>query len=1265
MSEDGAGGASYHVTPPDVFSFSQPQDWPKWARRFERFRFASGLATRDEEIQVNTLIYYMGDEADDVLRSFRLSEEERKQYATVKQKFDNHFVKKRNVIYERAKFNMRKQESGESVDAFITDLYALAEYCEYGALHYEMIRDRLVVGLSDSRLSEKLQLIADLTLDKALVRVRQEESVKKQQSIIRGCEHGGEGPVISPAIAAVQGERYKPQKARQRWKSKVGSISCAWCGLSPDHDRQRCPARDAECRRCGRKGHYERVCRSAARVGNLELDSEVDGAAFLGGVSMQEHHPWSIDLRLNGHSVKFRIDTGADVTVVPATLLKQVGEVEIQPSDRTLRGPSRTVLPTKGKFVAKLQSTNHETHEEIFVVDGLHYPLLGSPAIKAHQLVKFVSAITKLDVEAEFPELFQGLGLMEKEYTIELREGAKPFALSTPCRVAIPLMPAVQKELARMEQIGVISKLAEPTEWCAGMVVVPKADGRVRICVDLTRLNESVRRERLQMPSVEETLAHISGAKVFSKLDANSGFWQVPLSKKSARLTTFITPFGRYHFNRLPFGITSAPEHFQRRMQSILEGVEGVQCHIDDILVYGKDQEEHDARLRESLCRLREARVTLNREKCIFSATSVKFLGQVLSAAGVTPDPDKIIAIGKMKEPENVTDVRRFLGMANQLSKFTSNLSELTKPLRELLAQRNAFQWGAPQSQAFIAVKDALVRSPVLSLYDPSHKTVVSADASSYGLGAVLRQEQPNGGLQPVAYISRALTQTEERYAQIEKEALALTWACERLSDYLLGLQFHIETDHKPLVSLFGQKSLDELPLRVQRFRMRMMRFSFSISHVPGKDLSIADALSRAPASSPELDDHLLEEEAEAYVQATMAMLPATEKRLEEIKLEQGKDNICKELVSYTRFGWPDKSKLSGIIKKYHSVAAELSVQNGLLVRGSRLVIPVSMQPEILRRVHEGHQGIVKCRERARQSVWWPGMSKQLQEVVLNCRTCCQYRTQKAEPLLPSSLPTLPWQKVGCDLFQWKGLMYLLIIDYYSRWIEIAKLEKTDTSSVIAHTSSIFARHGIPEIVMSDNGPQFSSGLYAEFAKNYGFQHLTSSPLHPQGNGEAERGVKIIKDLLRKAEDPYKALLAYRSTPLEIGFSPSELLMSRRLRTTLPALPELRSPAVPDSVEVLLRDEKAKERQKRDFDSRRGAKELPDLQPGDTVWVTDRSSPAKVSEQLSPRSYSVHTPEGTYRRNRGDLVPYPVVPGTPAVEDGLQEEVERSWRFTY
>ena len=216
-------------------------------------------------------------------------------------------------------------------------------------------------------------------------------------------------------------------------------------------------------------------------------------------------------------------------------------------------------------------------------------------------------------------------------------------------------------------------------------------------------------------------------------------------------------------------------------------------------------------------------------------------------------------------------------------------------------------------------------------------------------------------------------------------------------------------------------------------------------------------------------------------------------------------------------------SKIPQALKKFYPVAAELSVQNGLLLRGSRLVISVSMQSDILNKLHMGHQGIRKCRERAKQAVWWPGISNQLEKLVRECPNCIKFRVQRAEPHIPSPLPNLPWQKIGTDLFEWDKATYLLIIDYYSRWIETAKLTGLSANSVINHTKSIFARYGIPETVVSDNGPQFSSEAYAQFALEYGFKHTTSSPKHPQGNGEAERGVQTIKNLLKKEGDPYLA----------------------------------------------------------------------------------------------------------------------------------------------
>ena len=331
------------------------------------------------------------------------------------------------------------------------------------------------------------------------------------------------------------------------------------------------------------------------------------------------------------------------------------------------------------------------------------------------------------------------------------------------------------------------------------------------------------------------------------------------------------------------------------------------------------------------------------------------------------------------------------------------------------------------------------------------------------------------------------------------------------------------------------------------------MRYDFSISHVPGKDLIIADALSHAPdkGSKPH-DTDLQHSEVKEYVNHIISSLPATEERLEQIWREQQQDTVCQRLTQYCQQGWPSRDKLPGAYKPYLTVAAELSIKDGLLMRGMRIVIPMVLQKEILDRLHTGHQGITKCRLRARQSVWWLHISTQIEGMVRRCSTCCTEQKPRAEPMIPSLLPDRPWHKVGMDLFYWDRATYLLIIDYYSRFIEVSRLSNESPNEVIRHTKSIFARHGIPVEVISDNGPQFTSEDFRQFSKQYCFSHKTSSPYHPQGNGEAERAVQTVKLLLRKEKDPYLALLAYRSTPLSCGYSPAELLMSRKLRSTLP-----------------------------------------------------------------------------------------------------------------
>ncbi|UYV83981.1 hypothetical protein LAZ67_X000778 [Cordylochernes scorpioides] len=347
----------------------------------------------------------------------------------------------------------------------------------------------------------------------------------------------------------------------------------------------------------------------------------------------------------------------------------------------------------------------------------------------------------------------------------------------------------------------------------------------------------------------------------------------------------------------------------------------------------------------------------------------------------------------------------------------------------------------------------------------------------------------------------------------------------------------------------------------------------------------------------------------------------------------QQEDTTLKAVVNYLEQGWPDK-KMSQALLSYWHVKDELGVQNGLLMRSCRLVIPASMKLEILDKLHAGHLGITKTRLRARETVWWPGISEEITETVRKCSVCIQEAVSKHEPLIPTNFPTRPWQKIGMDLFKFENKWYLVVIDYYSRFPEIIQLDRLTANVVVRSCKSIFARHGIPETV-------------------YGFTHVTSSPRFPQSNGMAEAGVKIAKLILKKNQDPSLGLLEYRSTPLENGYSPAELLMGRKLRTTLPIAPENLNPRLVDSQTLKRKEGRRRKDMKSRYDRRCGATDMEELSEGDTVWITDMRIWGIVKQKAStPRSYMVDTPVGTVRRNRfhlrkGDTVQYPADPSTP------------------
>ena len=616
------------LQPPPPFNFKSPDEWSRWRRRFEQFRVASGLAESSAAKQVSTLLYRLGEEADCVLTSVNATADDRKVYAKVLELFDDYFKVRRNVIFERARFNRRVKLPGETAEEFIMTLYTLAATCNYGDLEQEMIRDRLVVGIRDSALSETLQTDAKLTLEAAKTKIRQREVVHEQQRELKGAQGGKPSNLDnlqSRRRTNYSDRRRESNHPRETGEGRPRDKQCTRCRKG-QHPREKCQARDATCYKCQQKGHYSSQCRSktVAPV-TVEGQSNLE-STFLDAASTPKGTAWFADIQLSDQeTLTFKLDTGAEVTAISDSCYQSLShQPPLNTPDKVLYGPSHKPLQVRGQCYCYLSFNGRSSKQQVFVVDGLNNNLLGLPAITSLKLAKRLdetvttAAISSAEILKRFPKLFTGLGNLGNAYEIKLKPDAVPHALYTSRNVPIPLRAKVTEELNRMEEMGVISKVEEPTEWCAGMVVVPKKTGAVRICVDLKPLNTSVRREVHPLPKVDDTLAQLTGARFFSKLDANSGFWQIPLSSASRLLTTFITPSGRYCFNKLPFGIASAPEHFQKRMNAILHGLDGVLCLMDDVLVFGRDQEEHNQRLLAALKKIEAAGATLNAQKCEF-----------------------------------------------------------------------------------------------------------------------------------------------------------------------------------------------------------------------------------------------------------------------------------------------------------------------------------------------------------------------------------------------------------------------------------------------------------------------------------------------------------------------------------------------------------------------------------------------------------------------------------------------------------------------
>ncbi|XP_046407531.1 uncharacterized protein K02A2.6-like [Ischnura elegans] len=827
-------------------------------------------------------------------------------------------------------------------------------------------------------------------------------------------------------------------------------------------------------------------------------------------------------------------------------------------------------------------------------------------------------------------DLFSGVGCFPETCSIVLNENSVPVA-NPPRRVPLALRERLKDKLEKLERDNIIKKVENPQGWVSNLVVIEKGDKTMRLCLDPHDLNKCIKRSYFQIPTLEDISSKLQNKSVFTVLDLKDGFYQVKLDKNASELCTFSSPFGCYQFKRLPFGLKNAPELFQRLNEKNFGDIPGVIVYFDDMLLAAKDEKEHDVILSKVVSRARLLNIKFNAEKIQFKVREVKYLGHIFCKNGMKLDPTRIKAILSIESPRNKLELKRVLGLFGYMRKFIPNMAAITAPLRELLKEMSIWCWLPVHEKVLNDLKSIVTKAPILSNDVKDKPLAIQCDASKDGLGCCLLSEN-----RPVSFASCALTETQKSYSQIEKEFLSVIFATSKFHYYIYGRPVVIYTDHKPLVSIMKMNIAKIGSPRLKRMRIKLLKYDLDVRYLPGKLMYIADPLSRSYCKDDVHEEPCLAEL--IHVVGVSDQLQMSEKRKMECKAETAVDVSLKRVMNFCEVGWPRRQDLDGELSQYYKIRTNIHEDNGLLFFDNKLIVPTKLRRYMLELLHQGHMGIEKTKARARQVLYWPNINRDIAQYVKQCSVCEKFRSANIkEPMIGHEIPEFPFEKIGMDLMNFAGKTYLVVIDYFSNWIELLLLGSCTADTIVRNLKPLFATHGIPRVITCDNMP-FNSIFFRKFANDWGIGLRTSSPLYPKSNGLAERGVQICKMMLRKCnesgDDVHLSLLEYRNTPLSgLGTSPAQLLMSRRLRSKLPVRSKLLKPLIQKDVGNKLRSNQLKNKQYYD----RGAVTRQHFQPGDNIVIKNKRvwlPGVGVAKDRTPRSYIIKNHEDRFlRRN--------------------------------
>ena len=1246
--------------------------WRQWKRGFNLYLVSKNV-TQDAR-KVALLLHTAGLEFQDLYYTL-VSEEDNKSYSECLEILDGYFIPKSHVTFERHKFRSMQQDTHETMDQFVSRLRMQGKMCEFEDCD-EMIRDQIIEKCRDPELRRKfLEKTGTVTLTDLLSISRVQESVESQLKAM----DINKSQDSSQNVNMVRKRNFRKKKPSVKQDSHSRIKRCYRCNEIGHFAKDpTCKAKNNKCTKCGYIGHFPLCCKTKAkRFSQTKKAYQVTDCNDQGACADVSHsdteHAFTvnsvkssaafIDLCVGGIPLSsVMIDSGASCNIIDSKAWSYLKRNKVKAvsrlTDKKLFAYGQSEpIPTLGLFEAKIQcsKTNSECIAEVTVIKGEGQSLLCKDTAEKLNLLRVgppndiaYSLTTEgndVDIKRSYPEVFDGVGCL-KNYKVHLHIDKNVTPIAQPVRrLPYGLREKVDTKLDELLNKGIIEQVPDiPTTWVSPLVVIPKANGDVRICVDMRKANEALSRERFPIPTIEDVLLDLNGSTVYSKLDIKEAFHQLKLDEPSREITTFICHRGLFRYTSLFYGVSSAPEKYQKVMSDILRGLNGVANICDDLVVHGKDLAEHDKNLFALLDRLKEKGLTLNANKCQFRISKLSFFGHNLGKDGIATSEEKISALVNMLPPQNVSEVKSFLGLAQYSAKFIPNFAHEAEPLRKLTRKDEKFIWGKEQEHAFEKLKELITKSETLAYFDQNSPTRIVCDAGPTSLGAVLTQLHSNSW-RVISYASRSLTPVERKYSQTEKESLAIVWAVERFNLYVFGRQFEIETDCRALEFLHSPRSKPSA--RIERWILRLQGYDYNVVYRPGKS-NIADCLSRLTPRANNVNTSFDIARIIAVESMPKALSPRTVERESEADPELTLIRDC--IISGN---WKNCK-----LPAYLAVKDELCVLGKLVLRGDRIVIPKSLQETVLNIAHEGHPGIVRMKSRLRTKVWFPKLDIGAERIVRKCRSC-QVLGPLAppEPMQRAVPPSGAWQDLAVDLLgpMPTGEQLLVLVDYYSRYFEVVIMHKVTSSTIIKALNPIFARFGYPFSLKSDNAKVFVSDEFEQYLCEHGIAHVTSPSLFPQANGEIERQnrqlLKAIKasaiEGRRWQDDLFSFLLMQRTTPhASTGKTPAFLMFGRELKTKLP---ELRKEKDMSDEEVRDRDYQNKLAGKLYADDKRGAVEK-EIEVGQKVLLQNTKK-GKLEPNFEIEPYTVLNKQGhevtiqskdgvTYQRDSSAVKPF-------------------------